>query len=213
MGKRFHIRTTNLIEPSSLIETVMHESGNTEDIMATVLYADRLAPQFTKRQAQRLRGMNERLSCRRIFQFVKNSVRYKEDRRGHEVIKSPGALKALGTGDCKSLAVMTASMLHNLGIGYEYWFVAWERGKVTHVYPVAITKMGERIAMDTVHGTFDDELPFHHAEVYNPGTKRWYRVKGDAIGGTGGPGPGGFGRLLKTAVVVWAGYQLIKRYA
>jgi predicted transglutaminase-like cysteine proteinase len=166
---------TRLIRPSTGKTTVTHEDGDTRDIIDTILAADRKAAWFTTDLARSIKGASERDTCRNIWTFVRQNIRYVRDEAGNERIQSPGALWKSGKGDCKSFSVFEASCLRNLGIPYSYRFTAYNGASdYGHVYVVAHTSDGD-IIMDAVHTRFDDEVPH---------TKRKdHRVSGAALAG------------------------------
>lgn len=159
---------TSLIRlPREADDKVMHEDGNTRDIINTVLFADKFAAGYTASFAQTLRGKTLFDTCRNIWEFVKTQIRYKVDPVGIQDIKSPGRLWAERVGDCKSFSVFTASCLRNLGIPYGYRFTSYSGDPTpTHVYVYVPTGKGE-ILMDSVwHGPFNTQKQYTHKQDY-----------------------------------------------
>lgn len=78
---------------------------------------------------------NQYEEARRIFDFVKNEIRYIADPLGHEMIISPDKLLQIKQGDCDDKATITAAML--LSVGIPARFVAIHRPSkksFSHVY-------------------------------------------------------------------------------
>ena len=88
-----------------------------------------------------------------------NNTRYKLDKDGEQLIKSPARFLADGCGDCKSYTMFIACCLHCLGIPCIVRFVNFDGGdQWTHVYPVAIDENGNEIIMDACE-TDSDRVP------------------------------------------------------
>lgn len=156
-----------VIGPSEQFEIHRYANGNTLDIVETILYADTRSSSFVLPGIACLEGNTTRETLRNVWGFVKENVKYRPDRPGHERVKSPGALFASGVGDCKSFSLAIGAMLRSLGIPYKYRFTAYEPGDVTHVYVVAETSGGP-VILDAVHKKFDEEVPYHHKRDIKP---------------------------------------------
>jgi hypothetical protein len=151
---------------------VVHDRGDTEDIISVIMYADKQSAPYTSKVAPLFMGNDLESTCRNIFDFLKENIRYVKDPRGHEQIKSPGRLWELKEGDCKSFSIFIGSILQNLGIPYVYRFVAFSRSPqadFTHVYVVA-DPHGQEIILDAVTDSFDHEEPYTRSEDWNPET-------------------------------------------
>lgn len=154
-----------------------HRSGDTSDIIETILYADGRSGGFVADGVECLRGANQYETLRNVWGFVKRNITYKADRAGHERVKSPGALFAIGSGDCKSYSIAIGAILRALGISYRYRFTAYGPGDVTHVYVVADGNQGT-VILDAVHKKFDEEVGYYY--------KKDIRPKKSGMNGTGG---------------------------
>ncbi len=87
--------------------------------------------------------------CQAIFAYMVDNTRYKLDKSGEQLIKSPARFLSDGCGDCKSYTMFIACCLHCLGIPCIVRFVNFDGGnQYTHVYPVAIDEYGDEIIMD-----------------------------------------------------------------
>ena len=136
-----------------------YSDGSTEDIVSVILRKDREADQYIdKAAAQCLRGKDDYETLRNVWRFVKYNVRYKTDRPGKEIVKSPAALFELRSGDCKSFSISEAALLRALGFkGIRYRFTSYKNNKVvTHVY-IVVKSGGEDVILDAVYGVFDQE--------------------------------------------------------
>lgn len=167
------------VEPSPGRKEVLFQNVVTDDIIEVILYADSKLGEQTKKAAHLLRGKNSLETCRNIWDFVRSEVKYKKDRPGDEIIKSPSRTLQDGFGDCKSFSLLEASFLKNLGISYRYRFTGYPGDKwVSHVYVVAEVE-GKEIILDGTYNRFNSEVPFKFGYDYHPGGKK------EAINGNG----------------------------
>lgn len=158
--------------PAQHTDRVIHQDGNTGDIVSVILEADRYNGEQTKELAPHLKGKTTRETLRNVWFFVRNYIEYRKDTPGHERIKLPAKTWADRYGDCKSMSVFIAGLLKNLGIPAKYRFVSYRRGgPVTHVYVVATPKGSRPVILDAVHSKFDDEEPYITKKEYPVMTK------------------------------------------
>ena len=149
----------NIIRPSDMRNVRNYRDGDTEDIVTTILRMDKEADRYIDREAaQCLAGKDDYETLYNVWRFVKSNVRYRVDRPGREVVKSPAALFTLKAGDCKSFSIAEAALLRALGFkGIRYRFAAYGNKKeVTHVY-IVVKSRGEDVILDAVYGEFDAE--------------------------------------------------------
>lgn len=185
-----------IIKNSPQWEITRHRDGETADIIETIVYADGKSAGFILPGVECLQGPSQYHTLRNVWQFVKYNIKYRADRPGHERVKSPGALFASGTGDCKSLSIATGAILRSLGIPYRYRFTAYDGGELSHVYIIADGVTGP-VVLDTVHTKFDDEVPYYwHKDIRTktspkPGLNGLQGVAVDASG------------LILGALLVW----------
>ncbi len=160
------------IKPSSGKVQVVHRQADVQDIIDTILRADGMSTQFTRRFAPFLKGTNDYQTLKNIWSFVRRYIRYEKDRAGNEVVKSPGRTWEDRFADCKSMSVMVGSLLKNLSYRY-YYKVAFynpDNPEQGHIYPIAILPGGQEVVLDAVHHTFDEEVSFWRADKYDPAT-------------------------------------------
>lgn len=149
----------NIILQSEMRNVRNFRDGDTDDIITTILRMDREADlHVDAKAAQCLRGSNDYETLRNVWRFVKSNVRYRVDRQGKEVVKSPAALFSLRVGDCKSFSISEAALLRALGFkGIRYRFAAYGSNKaVSHVY-IVCKSGGQDVILDAVFGQFDAE--------------------------------------------------------
>lgn len=151
-------------------DVVLHEVGSTDDIISAMLLADKFAAADSADVAEQLRGKDARDTCRRVWQFVRDSVRYRRDplitkggrKMSKEMVKSPSRTLKDGFADCKSMSILVASFLKNLNIPHQYRFAAYDDDReVTHVYVIASPPGSKKdIVIDATYHRFDQEVPF-----------------------------------------------------
>lgn len=152
----------DIIRPASGKLVERYRNGDTKDIIKVIMDSDATADKYVDPKAvECLLGATEMETLRNVWRFVKGNIKYRADRPGHEIVRSPGALFASGTGDCKSFSIAEAAILRRLGFrGIRYRFAGYRPGdNYTHVY-VVVRSGGRDVIMDAVHSKFDDEVPY-----------------------------------------------------
>lgn len=159
----------HIIKQSPQTEILRHRNGGTNDIIEAILYMDAHSAEWiVTDRVECLRGATDYDTLRNVWGFVRNNLRYRADRPGHERVKSPGALFSAGVGDCKSFSIAEGAILHALGYRYRYRFTAYEPGDFSHVYVVATTPDGQDVILDAVHTAFDEEVPYRRKKDIRP---------------------------------------------
>lgn len=152
------------------------KSGNTGDIIAGIMDADKCNTAYVTEFARELQGNTKLETCENIYNFVRANIPYNEDEEGQQLIKSPGevwncryqdALDADGNGgtgegcDCKSMSIFCSALLKAMG-NYEfmYRFVSETlEDDLYHVYAIVRDDGGEGyIVLDCTLRTFNKEL-------------------------------------------------------
>jgi hypothetical protein len=145
--------SANINVPFEGVDRVYRKQADNKDIRDLLTALIPRARRQMHAHADRFRGRNERETCRRIFDFLKNDLTYIAD-GGEQVIKLPSALLKYRTGDCKSYALFTAGVLENLRIPYSLVYTSYNANPVPgHVY--VVTDSG--CIIDAVFGQFDAE--------------------------------------------------------
>lgn len=157
-------------------ETVLKEDGDTSDIIKAVLAGikkdrgslDAFVRQLRRTHVERL-SFDPKRFCAELWAWVKARINYLEDPGGRQRVKSPAALYDTRHGDCKSMTVFVATVLHAAGIDHFIRFAAYQPGPVTHVYAVARID-GKEVPVDTVWKAFGAEKNYRTKKDY-PMTK------------------------------------------
>ena len=137
------------------VETIKEKADNSDIRMAIVKAVPKATAQ-TKEIAKYFKGKTEEQTCRNIFNFLKNKVRYQAD-GPEQIIQLPSAiLRPNAVADCKSYSLFTAGILSNLGIPYNFVLTSYNENPVPgHIY--VETKKG--CIIDAVWGHFNSEKP------------------------------------------------------
>lgn len=102
-------------------------------------------------------GENDKQTAKNIWQFVRKSVRYVEDKDTERIKHAPKTLWD-GFGDCKSMALLTGSLLSSAGIKHKFRIVRYDKSRPLngHIYAVAVID-GKEIPVDPVYDRFGYE--------------------------------------------------------
>jgi|GEM_PF-2036794 len=111
------------------------EKGDTNDIIENVLTTFEEYWQQCRDFAKQFYDPILHYTCKNIFDYCIKNIRYKEDPDGKQYIKTPARLIEDRVGDCKSFAILIASILRCLNIDAFFRFVRFEgNNNFTHVY-------------------------------------------------------------------------------
>lgn len=138
---------------------------DTQDIVDALLECHALYRTDTESAANALRRSNTRATCKAVYDFASNIVRYKLDPKGYQLCKRPSRTIKERTGDCKSISLLIGSLLYNLGIPFAYRFAGYNGDNYTHVYVVA-TDGTKEIVLDPVWGKFDSQKRYTSKKDY-----------------------------------------------
>jgi hypothetical protein len=113
-----------------------------------------VAQRESKILARKLKGANDYATSRNIFNWVLTNIKYKQD-GSNQVIKLPSALLIVKEGDCKSMALLTASLLLNNGITPKFVYTSYKPNDPTPSHIYVETDSG--IILDPVWRRFNQE--------------------------------------------------------
>lgn len=133
-----------------LKEKIYKLNGNTENIVDAVLISAQKNYHTCSDIAKTLNRLNKYDTCKAIFDYVINNLKYKVDPTGKQWIKTPARLLYDGVGDCKSFSIFIVSCLECLGIKCAFRFVSYANGDFTHVYVIAFDENNNKILIDPV---------------------------------------------------------------
>jgi hypothetical protein len=109
-------------------------------------------------------------TAKKLFDFLKDNIRYKVESVQNQRIMSPGAIISIAENDCKNFALFINGCLHSLkrrGIINNkilYRFVSYNILDPTphHTYAVMIDKDGSDINIDPVLSTFNEKKLYYN---------------------------------------------------
>lgn len=115
----------------------------------------------TRLLALKFKGSTLRKTCRKVFNFVFDHIRYRKDRAGVEEVRRPARTLWDQVGDCDCMATLIGSILTNLKIAYSLRVTKYMgRSFFQHIYVIVPDKKGSHITIDPVVDWFDYEEPF-----------------------------------------------------
>lgn len=151
--------------------TMFKEDYNTLDIIDCILLAYKISVFQSKTISTMFAGKTILLTAQKIFDFLMQEVKYKRDPANAQFVRKPAQLMLDGKGDCKSLSLFTASVLHHLGIPFAFRFTsyAYSPEVYTHVYVICGSKQNP-VIIDRVWKKFNSEKQYvkHKDFWFNP---------------------------------------------
>lgn len=162
------------------VETLNKDMADNADIRRAIIQAVPQANAQVKDFAKHFGRNSQRETCKAIFDFLKNDIRYVAD-GSEQVIKLPSALLKTRVGDCKSYSLLTSAILTNLGIPHHFVLTSYNADPTpSHIY----VALDDGCIIDAVWGIFDSEKnPTYKYEVKPNG--KMMKVK--TLSGVGKP--------------------------
>ena len=151
------------------------EMADNADIRRAITKATPKARMQAKKFAHKFNRGTEKQTCKAIFDYLKNNIKYVAD-GDHQIVQLPSALMRNKVGDCKSYSVFTSAVLSNLGIPHHYMYASYTNNPTPgHIY--VVTDSG--IIIDAVYGTFNAEKQANYKYPTNiNGTMRVSTITG-----------------------------------
>lgn len=146
---------------------IVHKSGYNKDLIVAINERFPLAVRQTAGSA--FPGKTFEARARAIWDYLHNSVTYRRDAPGVQVIQLPSRLlNDTRAGDCKSLALAAAALLTNSGVpGVFLRYASYGTDRTpSHVYAGARDEQGREIIVDPVFTSFDRQAPFQFKKDY-----------------------------------------------
>ena len=154
----------NIGTPNNKIN-LRYKSGYNRDIITTIENSEKEAIQQAQGIAYEFKGDTIKNSSLKIFDFLKNEIKYKVDSEGKQVIQLPKYLVAnrKNGADCKSFTLFTNAILSNLypnnPIFFRYASYDLADKTPSHVYAVILDENNREIIIDAVYGIFNEQKP------------------------------------------------------
>jgi len=152
------------------VNKIVISDGYNADIIATLNKQFNTAVKQTKEAYFSGTTLTEK--GRAIYNYLRNSVMYKKDPEGKQLIQLPARMLGDGgtkSGDCKSLALAAAAFMHNNGfnnVRLRYTSYSATDTTPTHVYAVGSDETGKDIIIDAVYRQFNKEVPYKFKKDY-----------------------------------------------
>lgn len=115
----------------------------------------------TRELATRLKGPSLGATCKQIWSFVVEHIRYQRDKKGKEQVRRPARTLFDQKGDCDCMSGLVSSILCNLGIAHSLRVCKYG-GKpfFQHIYVIVPRRGGGYYTIDPVVDANDYEEPF-----------------------------------------------------
>jgi hypothetical protein len=138
---------------------------STGDIIEAILKAHELHAQDYSKISSFFSAATKRQTAQKIFNFLKNNVKYRIEPGSKQTVKSPAAILATGYGDCKHYSLFAGGILQNLNIPFAYRFASYKLldKQPQHVFVVVNPGTNKEIWIDPVVGEFDYKKPYTYA--------------------------------------------------
>jgi hypothetical protein len=139
----------------------LKDDQQVRDIMREVIAAHNYYAQDYRRIAGYFSGGTDSEVARRLFDFCKKNIRYEIEGNDMQTTRSPGAILAMGRGDCKHYASFIGGVLDAIGgINWKYRFASYDLFNPVpgHVY-VVVNDGGRELWVDPVLNNFDARNP------------------------------------------------------
>lgn len=148
-----------LMPPVEGKTNIVNQFGITSDIISVAKKHYESNYLQSKPIAKYFQGATITETCKNIWNWTRENIKYKIDVAGKQDIKSPSSVVTSGFADCKGLSIFILSVLQNLGIKSNFRYACYRGTEVTHVYVVAYDEQGRTIGVDACIACFNLEKP------------------------------------------------------
>ena len=153
------------LEPFGNRTKMLVSEQSTSDIIQAILKAHKEHAKDYAKIAPSFNAETRREIGSKIFDFLKNNIRYRIEPSSRQTVKSPSAILAQGYGDCKHYSLFAGGVLENLGVPFAYRFASYKLFDKSpqHVFVVINPGTQNEIWLDPVLPSFDQKKPYTHA--------------------------------------------------
>ena len=146
-------------------KTKLGEDQSTGDIIEAILSAHKKYAADYNQFSSLFKGSTTKETARKIWNFLKDHIKYVIESSNSQSVKSPAAILAQGYGDCKHYSLMAAGILNSLKIPYAFRFASYKAFDKTpqHVFVVVNPNTNNEIWIDPVLSRFDYKKPYQYA--------------------------------------------------
>jgi hypothetical protein len=135
-------------------------SGKTKTIKRFANVNDKIKAirRIVKENYHQVAGLAEKLqaeTCAETFEniwyWVRDNIKYQNDKKGKEQLRTPQRTIYDKMGDCDDMSILISSILTNLGYEHDLNVVAYKaKNRWQHIYPSAYDRSGNRYVLDCV---------------------------------------------------------------
>ena len=161
-----------LLPKATMLDTTVKRGAEVIDTVKFIPKAAWKTKWQTEKIAPLLKGKNTHDTCRNIWNFLYQHVRYFKDEEGREQIRSPRRLWAdrFRGVDCDCFTTTICTLLLNCGVHPKHIrlrITKYKTDRFQHIYPIVLTGDGTYITIDCVVNQFNYEEPYTQKEDYN----------------------------------------------
>ena len=144
---------------------ILVDDQSTKDIIDAICKAHNKHVSEYKKISSFFNAGTQRKTGKKIYDFLKENVKYVIEPGSKQTVKSPAAILATGYGDCKHYSLFAGGILQNLGIPFAYRFASYKNfnSEPQHVFVVINPGTANEIFVDPVLNEFDYKKPYTHA--------------------------------------------------
>lgn len=160
-GKEFE----GLLPAPTWSDEVVKRNGTVTDTVHEMGKLIRRYAWQTEKLAPKLKGRNTYETCRNIWNFLYEHIKYKEDDDGKEQLRTPAlswAVRLTRGIDCDDFTLFAGCLMYNLKLNIPFYIRIARYPKkdyFQHVYPVIPLKDHKYITLDAVLDEYDSEKP------------------------------------------------------
>lgn len=149
---------------------VHHGPTDTDGIANLILKMDETAYNDVLELAEKFKDLPVDVVCKKIWDFLRNKVTYSTDEKYQQWVQWPKHFLKYKIGDCKSMSLLTGSILKALGIPYFYRLAKYKDGDYKHIYTI-VPINNEEIIIDGVYHLFNAEENYLEKKDIMPETQ------------------------------------------
>ena len=161
-----------LFPKATMLDSMVKRGADVTDTVHFIPKAVQKTKWQTEKLAPLLKGKNIDDTCKNIWHFLYEHVRYFKDEEGREQIRSPRRLWAdrFRGVDCDCYTTTICTLLLNCGVhpkDIRLRITKYKTDRFQHIYPIVLTRNGNHITIDCVVNQFNYEEPYSQKEDYN----------------------------------------------
>lgn len=136
-------------------------NAQVKDTLKLIQKVIRGTTDHTSELAPRLQGKTLGKTCRNVWRFIYEHIRYKKDKPGVEQVRSPARCLHERVGDCDCMATLAGSILSNLRIPFKLRVTKYKgRRHYQHIYVIVPNDSGGHYTIDPVVEWYNYEEPY-----------------------------------------------------